>query len=344
MNHLSTNPGKFKNGLLYFTCLGILFLAAGCRKGSDIPEPKLTISTLATGLAGPLGLEYDKHGNVWIAETGTGHNDGRVSVIKQNGQRYDAIVNFESIILEAGIAEGPGHLLFADGLLYITGPRGKLFKANVSSFQPGNTPIDASTLAVENIGDFVLAYPFVNNTHETHLYGITKGPGGAIYITDAGANAVIRRSPSGALSMVAEIPGIVNPLPFGPPFIQSVPTSIIYENGKFLVTAFLGFPFPEGKSIIYNLTPSGNVSIFQDGLTSLVDIAKGGQKGQLVVQHGVFGAMGWTPNTGKLIWANGTNAIELTTGLNLPSGITQTNSHTWYISSLGDNSVLKVTY
>ena len=341
MKHSSKKTNGIKNVLLYFTCITILLFVVGCIKHDD--PPVLRITPLASGFISPIGLETN--GNlVWVAETGTGHNDGRVSVVKQNGQRYDAIINLESIIIEGGEVEGPAHLLFADGLLYITGARGKLYKANVSSFHPGNTPINASTLAVENIGAFVLAYPFVNNTHETHLYGLTKGPGGAIYITDAAANAVIRRSPSGALSIVTEIPGIANPLPFGPPFIQSVPTGIIYENGKFLVTAFLGFPFPAGKSIIYNLTPSGNLSIFQNGLTSLVDIAKGGQNGQLVVQHGVFGAMGFAPNTGKLIWVNGATANELATGLNLPAGITQASSHTWYISSLGDNSVLKVAY
>jgi hypothetical protein len=342
MNNLSQQTNKIKNALLYFICIGILLLAAGCTKPED--PPVLRISTLASGFAAPIGLETDKHGRVWVAETGTGKGDGKVSVITHNGQKYDAIVNFESVIIAPGETEGPSHLLFHDGLLYILGAKGKMYKANVSAFRPGNTPINATTLSVEDIGAFVLAYPFVNNTHETHPYGITSGPDGAIYITDAAANAVLRRARSGTLSVIAEVPGIANPLPFGPPMVQSVPTGIIYDKGNLLVSTLLGFPFPPEKAIVYKISTSGSVSVFQQGFTSLVDIAKGGYNGHLVVEHGVFGAMGFTPNTGRLVWANGTTVTELATGLNLPAGITQANSHTWYVTSIGDGSVLKVTY
>ncbi len=342
MKHLSQSSEKMKNSVLYFACLSILLTFAACTKPED---PRvLSITTLASGFAAPIGLETDKHGRVWVAETGTGKGDGKVSVITNNGQKYDAIINFESVTIAPGETEGPSHLLFHDGLLFILGAKGKMYKANVSTFRPGNTPIHAATLSVENIGAFVLAYPFVNNTHETHPYGITSGPDGAIYITDAAANAVLRRARSGALSVVAEVPGIANPLPFGPPMVQSVPTGIIFDRGNLLVTTLLGFPFPPQKSIIYKISTSGNVSIFQQGFTSLVDIAKGGYNGHLVVEHGVFGTMGFAPNTGRLVWANGTAATDLAKGLNLPAGITQANSHTWYVTSIGDGSVLKVTY
>ena len=342
MKHLPQSSNKMKKKLLHFAYISILVMAAACTKPED---PRvLSISTLASGFATPIGLETDKHGRVWVAETGTGKGDGKVSVITSNGQKYDAIVNFESVIVGPGETEGPSHLLFHDGLLFILGAKGKMYKANVSSFNPGSTPINAATLSTENIGAFVLAYPFVNNTHETHPYGITSGPDGAIYITDAAANAVLRRAISGALSVVAEVPGIANPLPFGPPVVQSVPTGIIFDKGNLLVTTLMGFPFPPEKSIIYKISTPGNVSVFQQGFTSLVDIAKGGYSGHLVVEHGVFGAMGFTPNTGRLVWANGTTTTELATGLNLPAGITQANSHTWYVTSIGDGSVLKITY
>jgi hypothetical protein len=327
---------------LFSLCIAALLLTAGCAKPND--PPTLTITTLASGFVAPIGLETDKYGRVWVAEMGTGKGDGKVSVIAHNGQKYDAIINFESVIVGPGEIDGPSHLLFNDGLLYILGAKGKMYKANVSLFKPGNTPISAATLALEDIGAFVLAYPFVNNTHETHPYGIASGPEGAIYITDAAANAVLKRTKSGALSVVAEVPGIANPLPFGPPFVQSVPTGVIYDRGNLLVTTLLGFPFPSQKAIIYKISPSGNVSVFQQGFTSLVDIVKGGYNGHLVLEHGVFGTMGFTPNTGKLVWANGTTATELAAGLNLPAGVTQANSHTWYVTSLGDGSVLRVSY
>lgn len=342
MKNLFTKTNTTALTAVCLFCLVVLM--QGCKKKNDALPPKLTVTTLAAGFESPLGLEVDKMGRVWVTETGTGHGDGSVSVINPNGQKYKAIINLKSIITPDGETEGPSHLLFADGLLYITGAKGLLYKANVTSFVPGSAPIVASTLAVEDVGAFVLAYPFKNNTHETHPYGLTQAPDGDIYITDAAANAIIRRSKSGVLSIVAEVPGIPNPTPVGPPFIQSVPTGVIFNDGKLLVSTLMGFPFPPGKSIIYQIKTNGETSVYQEGFTSTVDIIKGGAKGKMVVQFGVFGATGFAPNSGKVIWANGTTAIDFVTGLNQPDAIVQANETTWYVTSLGNSSVLKITF
>ncbi len=145
--------------------------------------------------------------------------------------------------------------------------------------------------------------------------------------------------------VLAEVPGISNPTPAGPPQIQSVPTGIFYDGHNFLVTTLLGFPFPTGQALIYKISTSGAVSVYQQGFTSLVDIAEGNRFGRLVLQFGTFGATGFAPNTGALVWANNsTPAKHLTGGLNAPVGLKQFNDHTWYVTSLGDGTVLKVTY
>ncbi len=89
---------------------------------------------------------------------------------------------------------------------------------------------------------------------------------------------------------------------------------------------------------------SGNVSVYQQECISLVAIAKGNYFGHFVLQHTVFGQTGFAPNTGALIWANGNSVAELADGLNLPVGLKQVNEYTWYVSSLGDGTVLKITY
>lgn len=197
---------------------------------------------------------------------------------------------------------------------------------------------------MEDIGAFVLAYNFPNETNDSHPYNLTVGPNGDIYIADAGANAIIRRSKTGVLSVLTEVPGIANPTPVGRRVIESVPTGIIYDGEHFLVTTLLGFPFPAGQAVVYKITPTGTVTVYQKGFTSLTDIAKGGSLGRLVVEHGTFGPMGFAPKTGRLVWANGTTPAVLADGLNLPVGLKQANAHTWYVTSLGDGSVLKVTY
>ncbi len=331
-------------GKLLIFCIGLLIFT-GCIKEKETSALKQmhSVTTAADGLLSPIGLETDASGRVWVAESGTGKCDGRVSIITTDGKVYPVITNFESNTNEMGETDGPTHLLFADGCLYILGAKGKMYIAHVESFKPGDASIKASTLTFENIGAFVLAYKFVNNAHDSHPYNLITGPDGAIYITDAGANAIIKRAKNKTLSVLAEVPGINNPLPFGPPYIQSVPTGIIWDGNNFLVTTLLGFPFPNGKAIIYKISSAGIVSIYQDGFTTLVDIAKGNSNGKLVLEHGSFGATGFIPETGSLIWANGTTATKLAGGLNQPAGLKQIDDHTWYVTTLGDNKVLKIT-
>jgi hypothetical protein len=324
---------------IVYGCVLLFFVA--CSK-SDPHPPQLKVSILATGFTSPNGIAISSDGNIWLSDQGTGENDGKIWLIKPNGQKYEAIVHLESV-LTGNELDGPSHMLLSDGLLYILGAKGKMYKARPSDFKPGGSPIEASTLAVEDISAFVRNYPFQNNTHMCHPYGITKAPDGSFYITDAAANALLHRTKGGVYSVVAEIPGIANPLPVGPPVTESVPTGVIIRDGNLLVTTLLGFPFPPGKAVIYHVTPKGAISVYQSGFTSLVDIIDANPKGQLVLEHGKFN-MGFTQKTGKLLWVDGKDANIFADSLNLPAGVVQANRNTWYVSSLGDKSVIKVTY
>src|SRR4029079_2296715 len=97
------------------TCFAFLFFYSGCKK---IPDylPTLHITTVASGLVAPMGLETDSNGNFWICETGTANNDGEAVRVTPNGEVYDAIINMSSIPnAVSGETEGPAHLLFDNG-------------------------------------------------------------------------------------------------------------------------------------------------------------------------------------------------------------------------------------
>ena len=341
MNSILSNgfrPGKYSFALAWIV---LLLVFAGCKKGHN--GPPLKITTVASGLVNPIGLETDKTGNIWVSETGTGNDDAKVVVIRPNGRKYDAIINLSSFVNKTGEIHGAAHLLLDGDILYVLSGN-YLYKANVAKFKAGDSPLDGTNIPFEDIGSWVLSYPFVNNAHDTHPYNLTKGPGGDLYIADAGANAILHRESAGVYSVLAEVPGIANPTPVGPPQIQSVPTGIYYDGNRFLVTTLLGFPFPAGMARVYNVSTSGNVSIYKQGFTSLVDIAEGNEGGQLVVQYGVFGQMGFAPNTGALIWTNGSNSEQIAGGLNMPIAVEKVKEHTWYVNSMGDGTVLKVTF
>ena len=347
MKHLLLKNPLQKLFLYSTFAAGTLVFAPGCTK-EDNATAVLSVTPIASNLKGPVGLEL-KDGWVWVGQAGTGANDGKVSAISPAGTLYDVITGFESVGSPGGEPDGPSHLLFANDSLYVLGTGGKMYIIAQADLKPGVSTLNASVMKVQNIGAFVLAYPFVSNAHDTHPYNFAIGPNGAIYITDAAANAILRREKNGELSVVAEIPGYANPTPVGAPFVESVPTGIYYDGQDFYINTLTGFPFLPGQAVIYKLTPpaSGQATptIYQRGFTTEVDIAKGtAAAGKVVLKHGSFALpAGWVANTGRLVWANGSTITVLADGLNQPAGLKQADEHTWYVTSFGDNTVLKVT-
>jgi hypothetical protein len=98
--------------------------------------------------------------------------------------------------------------------------------------------------------------------------------GNQIFVVDAGRNAVFQVNvTSGATSVLTVFPPIANPLPFGPPFVEAVPTNIRESGNQLLVTLLRGFPFPANTAEVRMVNPlSGANSPFITGLTSAVDV------------------------------------------------------------------------
>ncbi|GAB3748147.1 ScyD/ScyE family protein [Spirosoma pomorum] len=328
--------------LLNSVLIASLLFLAGCLDHRELTSPsQLRVEDFATGLATPIGIAVDTRGWLWVTEVAT----GRVSVVTPDGKSYPAITGFSVAVSPEGLPDGLNHLAYRDGMLYILhGVDDKLYKANVSSFKPGDQPLTASSLASEPIGQFVVDYKFADDTGESNLYNLTFTPNGDMYIADAAANAVIKRTPAGALSVLAPIPGITNPTPVGPPNVQAVPTGVAFDGQKLLVTTLLGFPFPAGKARIYQVDLSGNVSLYQEGYTSLVDILLGADKRPIVLSVAQFGQTGPTPNTGTITqFVNGQNTT-LISNLNLPTDLEVGAANTYYVTSLASGKIQKITY
>ncbi len=320
-------------------CLSVFILLAGCKKWNE--PPTVTVTTVASGLINPMGIDADNYGNLWVSEGETINNDGTVMMIKPNGKKYTAIINLSAFInKQSGEPQGTSHLLLEGNYLWVLSGD-FLYRVDVSQFKPGwSSPIDASKLAKEDIGAFVYAKGY----SDSHAYNLTKGPNGDLYIADAGANAIIHRHGWNKYSILADLQGFKNPTPVGPPEIQAVPTSVWWDGHNFLVTTLTGFPFVKGLAVIYKVSLSGDVSIYQKGFTELVDLAQGQQGHHIAVQYSTFGATGFEPNTGALLWVDGSSAVQMVGGLNMPVGIKQYNNQTWFVTCMGDGTVKKVTY
>lgn len=318
-----------------------LVAASACKSNDPgvVADPTtLTAQPFATSLALPIGMSVDGQGRAWVTQSGTGKNDAQVSLITPDGKPYPVITGLASAVANGGV-EGIGHLLYRDGQLYVLeGGTGKLYSVDVSGFKPGDTPYVASSLSAEDIGTFVRAQKLTNPIN-TNLYNLTFGPDNNLYITDSGANAIIKRdSKTRQLSIFAKLPNVT-------PTAEAVPTGIVYDGNNFLVSSLSGAPFIAGTAKIFAVSPAGAVSEYQTGFTTLTDIALSASNKPIVIQYAQFSlappTIGFLPKTGMVV--DGSKAA-LFSALDRPTDIERVGDRTYYVMSSGDGTIQKLTY
>lgn len=323
--------------------LAVLVVATACEDHREPTDPaQLRLDTVATGLAAPLGVAPDKQGRMWVGEVAA----GRVSVITPDGKKYPAITGFTVGVSPENLPDGLNHLLYKDGKLYILhGVDEKLYIADLTNVKPGDQPLSAGQLASEPIGQFVLDSLNTKDPLASNLYNMAFGPDGDLYIADAGANAIIRRTKTGRVSIFAAIPGVSQTTPSGTSTVESVPTGIVFDGQKLWVTILTGFPFPVGKARIYQVDLAGKVTLYQEGFSSLVDILLGADGRLLVLQIAEAGQQGYLLNTGRLLQVRNGQVSTVRQGLNFPTAIKPgAQANTYYINSLAGGTLTRMTY
>jgi hypothetical protein len=340
-----------------FVLVGSLWGVLSCTPfDHPVPNP-MTLTAVpgppfATGLKAPIGLADDAQGNLWVTEAGTGKaSDGQVTLITPAGVKYPVITGFVSGLSPENSPEGVNHLLLKDGKLYVLhGVEDKLYIVDVAGFVPGVTaPIAASSLTGIDIGTFVRnAHPNAPDPKDSNPYALVFGPGGDLFIADAGGNAIIRRNQTtGALSIYAVFPDFPNPTypgppaPVGPPTIDAVPNGIVFDGTDFFVTALSGFPFPPGSARIFKVSGTGAAPVtpaeYKTGFSGLTDLILT-PGGQLLVTE-----FGFTP-PGRV--AKGSDpAVTLFAPAITPVDIhrSSTSPNTYYVLSYGPGIIVKLT-
>jgi len=334
----------------FILSLLLLIGTTSCEKLYDIledvkPRPP-QMRAFASGLTAPLGLETDAKGQLWVTEAGTGStNDGQLSLITPQGTVFPVVTGFPSSVSPEGGVFGLNHLVLQGNTLWLLhGVEGKLYKFDISSFQPGDVPLQADALEYENIGSFVKNHVFIEDTDETDLFNLTIGPEGDLFIVDAAANAIIRRkATSGELSVFATIPAIDNPVG-EPAQVEAVPTGIVFDGQKFLVCSFTGYPYPTQAATIFQVDLHGNTDIYQTGLASLTDIELGTDHYPVVIEYGTWTGETFAQNSGRMVYSTQQKNISLLTELNFPNSIEQSGLKTYYIAQTFDGVIQKITF
>jgi hypothetical protein len=334
----------------------LLVGTSGCNEFYEIvdeikPKPPKS-NNVIQGLHAPIGIEADNQERLWITQAGTGKtlppnnlNDGQVSVVTPDGHVYPVVTGFTSFTSDGAVV-GLNNLILRNGTLWILhGVEGRLYKLDITTFKPGDTPLQAQDLDYEDLGTFIKKYEFTQDTNESNAYNLTVGPEGDFYIVDAAANAIIRRdAKTGKLNVFAYVPTV--PYAGGELPAQSVPTGIVFDGERFLVSTFTGFPFPQKQAPIYEFDLEGNVSIYQNGFTSATDLVLGTDRHPIVVEYSAWNNQTFTfePNAGSLIFASRQKNVPVLTNLNFPTSIERYGLKTYYIVYNTDGKIQKVTF
>lgn len=318
------------------TLLVFLFVLACTDHDIFEPEPEtLSSEIFIRGLKYPIGLAADDAENLWVTEAGSGKgNDGSVSMITPSGVKTTFVTGLQSLMREGSI-EGIAHLGYRAGKLYfLHGSNGILYTADVSSFKSGDKPVELADIDSADIGSYVeslgLTKPINSNT-----YDFTFGPDDQMYIIDAGSNAVIKRDKAnGALSLFAKIPNVATG-------VEAVPTGIVFDGSKFLISTLTGFPFTPGDAKIFQVSTTGAVDVYKSKFTTLTGITLSASQKPIVIQHGVFGAMGFAAKSGKVLNEDGKILLD---SLSRPTDIIRGNGQTYYLLSYQDGTISKLSY
>jgi sugar lactone lactonase YvrE len=163
-------------------------------------------------------------------------------------------------------------------------------------------------------------------------------------LTDAGANALLQISATGALSTLAVFPDRTVTTPTGDATIQSVPTAVtVAPDGSYFVGELTGAPFPSGSARVYRVPASGGTpQVVASGFTNIIDIVfDTATNTGYVLEHdrdGLIPPLG--PSVfGRLVRIDGSGATVIASdGLVRPGGMTIGPDGAIYVTTFSDTA------
>jgi len=324
------------------------------------PASGSRVTVYASGLNNPRGLIFGPDRMLYVAEGGIGGTQAmsasdcpqvpepigpygggftsRIARIAPGGARVfvaDTLPSSQTSAASGALVSGVAALAFVGNRLYgVEAGAGCSHGLGHTANTVFRVNRDGTTADVANLSAFAATHPVAQPEDEDFepdetWYSLVD-VAGALYAVGPNHGELDRVLPStGAISRVVDISASQGHI---------VPTALAYDRGSFYVGNLGTFPVKPGSSVILKVTPSGQVSKWASGLSTVLGLAFD-RKHRLYALESMTAPGFPGPNelhTGKIVRI-GPNGSQTTvaTGFSFPTGMTMGPDNALYVSNFG---------